>query len=257
MGRKPIDETGNTYGELTVIKRAGNKKKKDGTLGAVLWICKCSCGQNFLCAGTDLRTGETISCGHVRMEARSWKNKRLKLLQGLAKEKLSAREIGIEMGLTTSSISSAMATYTITSQWTHKKTGRYCYGCGVKTTPENAYKGHDDTACKACTQKERMVRRSSRRNRLNSIKEYLGCSRCGFNLHGSALDLHHVNRSNKILAVSEIVQRGGSWKHILDEICKCTVLCSRCHRLVENNIVTVEIVSIKLEDLLPAMLTYQ
>ena len=53
-----IDEIGNTYGLLTVIKYAGSTPKQDA-----LWLCKCQCGNTKIVAGRDLRNGHTSSCG--------------------------------------------------------------------------------------------------------------------------------------------------------------------------------------------------
>ena len=55
---KVIDETGNQYGLLTVIERAGSNKT-----GQALWKCKCKCGNETIIEGTRLRYGDTKSCG--------------------------------------------------------------------------------------------------------------------------------------------------------------------------------------------------
>lgn len=55
---KVIDETGNQYGLLTVIERAGSNKT-----GQALWKCKCKCGNEIIVEGTRLRYGDTKSCG--------------------------------------------------------------------------------------------------------------------------------------------------------------------------------------------------
>ena len=61
---KLIDETGNRYGKLTVIKRAPNK----GT--SACWICQCDCGNIITVRGQDLRYKkkhiQTQSCGCVK-----------------------------------------------------------------------------------------------------------------------------------------------------------------------------------------------
>ena len=51
------DETGNTYGYLTVISRAPNKD------GRAMWNCKCKCGNEIVVMGKHLRSGNTKSCG--------------------------------------------------------------------------------------------------------------------------------------------------------------------------------------------------
>jgi hypothetical protein len=54
----PIDETGNVYGQLTVLNRAGTNKK-----GEIIWCCHCECGEVAYTKGSHLRRGYTKSCG--------------------------------------------------------------------------------------------------------------------------------------------------------------------------------------------------
>lgn len=62
-GRKTvIDLTGQTFGELTVIERAGSDHR-----GEALWLCQCSCGsQPIKVLSSNLRNGHTQSCGCIR-----------------------------------------------------------------------------------------------------------------------------------------------------------------------------------------------
>ena len=57
--RGPIAEdlTGQTFGILTVIKRAEQGK------GSVRWLCRCECGNEKTVAARDLKAGKTKSCG--------------------------------------------------------------------------------------------------------------------------------------------------------------------------------------------------
>jgi hypothetical protein len=59
------DETGKTYGRLTVISRAGTQKKK------AMWLCRCECGNEKIVPGIRLRNGDTRSCGCLQIENRS------------------------------------------------------------------------------------------------------------------------------------------------------------------------------------------
>jgi 5-methylcytosine-specific restriction endonuclease McrA len=63
-----IDETGNRYGRLTVIKRAENDKR-----GRALWLCSCFCGNTAIVLGSSLRKGYTNSCGCLQIEIISQK----------------------------------------------------------------------------------------------------------------------------------------------------------------------------------------
>ena len=59
--RRMKDLTGLTFGQLTVIRRfsdiGGNKIK---------WLCKCSCGSTCVVQGSNLKTGNSTSCGCMR-----------------------------------------------------------------------------------------------------------------------------------------------------------------------------------------------
>ena len=57
MGRL-IDETGNRYGRLVVIERSRNDK-----FGQAMWLCKCTCGNDIIVLGGNLRRERTRSCG--------------------------------------------------------------------------------------------------------------------------------------------------------------------------------------------------
>ena len=54
---KLINLTNHRFGKLLVLERAANKGKK------VVWKCLCDCGNITEVRTTDLRTGNTKSCG--------------------------------------------------------------------------------------------------------------------------------------------------------------------------------------------------
>lgn len=58
-----IDITNNVYGELTVLGFS-HKVFRSSRYGYYLhWKCKCSCGNEKVVMGTNLKTGKTKSCG--------------------------------------------------------------------------------------------------------------------------------------------------------------------------------------------------
>jgi len=57
-----IDLTGQSFGELTVVARAPT------VAGRTRWECQCSCGTEVVVLTASLRSGATVSCGHVRLE---------------------------------------------------------------------------------------------------------------------------------------------------------------------------------------------
>lgn len=73
------------------------------------------------------------------------------------------------------------------------------------------------------------------RNRDKKIKEWLKeyksnlkCGICGEN-HPACLDFHHINPAEKKFAIGRIKDFPG-WTLLKNEIAKCRVLCSNCHR---------------------------
>lgn len=66
-----IDMTGQRFGRLTVIERAGNTTTPTmygwGDVKAT-WRCKCDCGSECIVIGANLRRGLTRSCGCLRRD---------------------------------------------------------------------------------------------------------------------------------------------------------------------------------------------
>ena len=55
-----MDLTGQRFGMLTVIERAGHKRKR------VAWRCRCDSGKEVIVCALDLRNGDTKSCGCMK-----------------------------------------------------------------------------------------------------------------------------------------------------------------------------------------------
>lgn len=70
------------------------------------------------------------------------------------------------------------------------------------------------------------------RNReyVNKIKYWSDCEDCGYNFAICAMDFDHV-RGVKKGAISQLVQKGCSLETLKEEIAKCEIVCSNCHRV--------------------------
>jgi 5-methylcytosine-specific restriction endonuclease McrA len=81
---KKIDESGNRYGMLTVLKECGKKYKQ------IAWQCLCDCGNQTIVAGDNLRKGNTTSCGCYRLQQVSLNltNKKFGFLTAIARTKV-------------------------------------------------------------------------------------------------------------------------------------------------------------------------
>lgn len=58
-----IDIAGNRYGRLIAIAPAGKDRRR-----AIMWRCRCDCGNEAVICGTSLRNGHTRSCGCLHDE---------------------------------------------------------------------------------------------------------------------------------------------------------------------------------------------
>lgn len=65
MPRTAIDMARLRFGRMRVISRAGSISK------AASWECKCDCGAKFIAIGSNIRRGDTTSCGCFRSEVTS------------------------------------------------------------------------------------------------------------------------------------------------------------------------------------------
>lgn len=77
-----VDESGNTYGRLSVVDYAGPNH-------GASWLCECECGNMAIINGSDLRSGRVNSCGCLRIELMSGENNRF-YKSSVSKEKREA-----------------------------------------------------------------------------------------------------------------------------------------------------------------------
>lgn len=71
IGKLAKNEIGNRYGSLKVIERA------DSDNGYARFVCKCDCGKTIIARGSDLRSGNTKSCGCSKGESHKMSKSRL------------------------------------------------------------------------------------------------------------------------------------------------------------------------------------
>ncbi len=69
------------------------------------------------------------------------------------------------------------------------------------------------------------------RGKYREYKEHLSCSICG-EFEPCCLDFHHTDPKEKEGNVPNLVDWKRSWERVEEEIEKCVVLCSNCHRKV-------------------------
>jgi|SRR3990167_525745 len=70
------------------------------------------------------------------------------------------------------------------------------------------------------------------------IVESLGgkCVCCGYNKYIGALECHHVEKDKKRFTIGSVRANSVSWKVITEELRKCILVCSNCHKEIEHGI---------------------
>ena len=74
-------------------------------------------------------------------------------------------------------------------------------------------------------------RRVEIKNRVDMIKAANGCALCP-EYDPVCLEFHHVNPRNKDFPIGTHKRAGWKWSVIVEEIAKCVVICSNCHKKV-------------------------
>lgn len=114
-----------------------------------------------------------------------------------------------------------------TSEFWHKRSSSkdgwefYCKECVKKTTLENYNK--NKKKWNETTRKNKQLQR----DRINKFKNSCSCLKCGENRNW-LLDFHHTDPTKKDFQISQGERFG--WEKVKNEIDKCVVLCSNCHR---------------------------
>jgi len=68
---------------------------------------------------------------------------------------------------------------------------------------------------------------------LRDYKDTCECSECGED-HPACLDFHHIDPDTKYKEVTTMAHNANSIDKIKEEIAKCVVLCSNCHRKLHS-----------------------
>ena len=55
------------------------------------------------------------------------------------------------------------------------------------------------------------------------------CNKCGYDRCNEALDLHHLDPSNKSFGFGQVMANPKKWDLLVEEAKKCILLCRNCH----------------------------
>jgi hypothetical protein len=109
-----------------------------------------------------------------------------------------------------------------------------CTRCGNEKPIEEFYfnstKKRHHYECRGCFNKRS---KELHRKRKAEAVEYKGgrCVRCGYQGNSAVFDFHHLDRKRKSFEIGTCKNR--SFAKLKDELDKCVLLCSNCHRELE------------------------
>jgi hypothetical protein len=82
-------------------------------------------------------------------------------------------------------------------------------------------------------QKKNRENKASAKEKWKTFKSTLACVQCGQN-HPATLDFHHIERHPDNRKVNKLLTNK-AYKQAAEEVKKCMVLCSNCHRIHHHN----------------------
>lgn len=111
----------------------------------------------------------------------------------------------------------------------HLSNDKKCNICGCIKPISEYYvvSGKTLAFCKSCQKEKEKKRYKEKAKKLINFKKTLQCKKCG-EKRFYLFDFHHRNPDEKDYSISDNPR--ASLESIQDEIAKCDVLCSNCHR---------------------------
>ena len=80
---------------------------------------------------------------------------------------------------------------------------------------------------------------SKRRRKIKAMSiEHMGgqCQLCGYDKYQGALDFHHIDPTSKSFGIGG-QGHSRSWERVKEELAKCILVCSNCHREVSAGLI--------------------
>lgn len=119
---------------------------------------------------------------------------------------------------------------------------KHCKRCDNDKTISEFYqrrgKEGGSVYCKLCTNNQTLERQRLLKIQLVNLKGGC-CERCGYNKYIGALEFHHLDPTKKDFTIAHLKLTTLNNK-IKQELDKCILVCSNCHREIHGNIITNE-----------------
>ena len=87
------------------------------------------------------------------------------------------------------------------------------------------------------SQKSEHVKKWRRKSKERIVTAFGGkCCICNYTKCFDALELHHLNPAEKEFSFGGVRANPKSWNIVVEELRKCIMLCSNCHKEIHNGI---------------------
>lgn len=148
-------------------------------------------------------------------------------INNLIKKGMSKSKISRELGCERKTLDRVFEFLNIDYSFYNKNIIRNCRFCGMSEVETEFYnRGYH---CKICWSKNQRDKYSKIQKEYNDYKSKIGCRKCGENRF-YMLDFHHIDPKDKSFEISDRQRASFKNKEVQDEIKKCIILCSNCHR---------------------------
>ena len=155
------------------------------------------------------------------------------ILSAFVSEGKSSHEISKITGKSQTTIRYWLKKYELKTSWYQfqKKTK---FGTQAVCNKHGLTEYSDKNRCRKC-----LVEAVQKRRDVVKVKavNYKGgkCSICGYNKYLGALEFHHLNPEAKDFSISQKANTR-SWEKVKEEINKCILVCSNCHREIHGKL---------------------
>jgi len=129
-----LNLVGKRFGRLLVIRDAGNRIRPDGNKES-MWECLCDCGNTKVIMGTNLRWGDTNSCGCYNKE-------KVKALRSIPVEEYRVNRI---MGIYKRNAHKKNLSFELTREQVRELISSNCYYCNSEPSNTHVSHGHKIT----------------------------------------------------------------------------------------------------------------
>ena len=86
------------------------------------------------------------------------------------------------------------------------------------------------------------VKRWRKNTKARMVDSMGGCCQiCGYNKTHNALEFHHIDPNEKEMGFGETRANNVKWALLIEELKKCIMLCSNCHKEVHEGITVLPI----------------